>query len=531
MKKRLLAMLLTASMAVSMTACGGDSESTAEGSATAAGVTYKNEIQIAVNSEPPSMDPHMSVSISTRETGRYIWECLFELNSQYQATPQLCESVEHSDDNKTWTFYLRKGVKFHNGDEMTADDVVASLNRWARYSSAAKNMITADEQFTKVDDNTVQLVLTKPNLFVPETLANPTQFSAIMPQESVEAAGDGAVVDYIGTGPMTFVEWRENQSMKLQKFAEYCPPDMPIDGAAGDRTVSVESAVINFVTDAATRLAGAQSGQYDVAVKINYDNLAQLESMDSINIVQDIEGTFFLCFMKNEGSIFYNNPKLRQAIAMGIDIDEIMAAAVPAEGYCEIIPSYLTSEQSDWFTGDAGSDVYNTKDTAKAKALIAEAGYDGTPLRMVTTQSRPTMYNASLVLQQQLEALGFTVDLQVYDWAAFLEHNATEEYTDLYVTNYPPASMPAIEPYLMPTGAGHANDEHLTELFDQMKACKTQEEAKAIWADAQSYCLNEYVPIVKLADHMNVNAVQSTVENFDSFLSFCLWGDVKVREK
>lgn len=160
----LLSALLSASVlsACTNTASSDGSSASSEASdpaASSVAEAAKKDLQIACTSEPQSMDPHMSSSVSTRQIGRYIYEGLFELDSNYNPKPQLCESYTISDDNTEYTFKLRQGVKFHNGEEMKAADVVASLNRWASYNASAQKAITNGEQFYGIDDYTVGIKL------------------------------------------------------------------------------------------------------------------------------------------------------------------------------------------------------------------------------------------------------------------------------------------------------------------------------------------------------------------------------------
>lgn len=145
--KRLLSILLAAVMCLSVTACGGGSADTgADGSKTA---TVSDVLKVAMAVNPPTLDPWLSTAAAVRDTNRGIYEGLFELDENLEPKEQLCESYTVDADYKEWTFKLRQGVKFHNGDEMKAEDVVASLNCWAANNVAAPSVITAGEKFEK----------------------------------------------------------------------------------------------------------------------------------------------------------------------------------------------------------------------------------------------------------------------------------------------------------------------------------------------------------------------------------------------
>src|SRR5699024_212914 len=154
------------------------------------------------------IDPPVKSEKETRRTTKAVYKALVGTNEKGQPVPYLAESIDVTDDNKTYTFHLREGVTFHNGEEMTAEDVVASMNRWKGNATGAKNII-GDDEFTIVDDYTVELTLTTPSALVPALIAE-ERLAAIMPKELVEGAGQEPVSEIIGTGPFKFEEWKQD---------------------------------------------------------------------------------------------------------------------------------------------------------------------------------------------------------------------------------------------------------------------------------------------------------------------------------
>ena len=122
----------------------------------------------------------------------------------------LAESYEVSDDGMVYTFKLRQGVKFHNGEEMKADDVVASMNRWLELSAKANTLI-GGSVFEEVDDYTVKMTANQASSDIIMILASPIQFAAIYPKEVVESASEEGIKEYIGTGPYKLAEWKQDQ--------------------------------------------------------------------------------------------------------------------------------------------------------------------------------------------------------------------------------------------------------------------------------------------------------------------------------
>src|SRR5699024_4914193 len=129
------------------------------------------ELKVAINAQPPSMDPQMTTATATRDVARLVFESLLVLNDNFEPVPFLAEDIK-VEDNKKFIFYLRKGVKFHNGDEMKAEDVVASMNRWKENENKAKKVI-GDSEFKEIDEYTVELELKEASSLALGIMATP----------------------------------------------------------------------------------------------------------------------------------------------------------------------------------------------------------------------------------------------------------------------------------------------------------------------------------------------------------------------
>src|SRR5699024_642386 len=239
------------------------------------GGNVSGELRVAHNAQPPTLDPHMTTAGVTSDMSRIAFETLLTVDFDYQPMPMLAESVEESDENKVFTFHLREGVTFHNGKEMTAEDVVASMNRWLERSGVASEAF-GNASFEEVDEYTVVLELEESSSIALDVLASKEQFAAIMPKEVIDEADAEGVKDLIGTGPYEFVEWKHDQYVHFTKFDDYQSVDVPADGLGGKKEALVKDIYFDIVTDASTRVAGIQSGEYDIAFAIPFESYAQL---------------------------------------------------------------------------------------------------------------------------------------------------------------------------------------------------------------------------------------------------------------
>lgn len=231
------------------------------------------ELKLASDAQPPTLDPHFTNSGVTSEVSRNIYETLLSLDASREISPGLASAWEVSEDGRVVKFTLRDGVTFHNGAPLTADDVVASLERWSRLSIPGKQSFS-EATWTALDEKTVELRVPQASYKILYALANfEGQISAIMPKGILEAAGDDTpVAEIIGTGSYKVVEWVTDQHIILERFDDYNNVGTPASLYSGDRTPEFERVLYEYVPDDATRLYGLQTGQYDVNMALPFDN-------------------------------------------------------------------------------------------------------------------------------------------------------------------------------------------------------------------------------------------------------------------
>lgn len=484
---------------------------------------YKDEIHVAITAQPPTLDSAMTVSQVALDVAGNIFETLYTLNADYEPTPMLAESVEVSDDQKTYTFKLREGVKFHNGKEMTSEDVVASMNRWLEKSSRAK-MLLAGAKFEAQDPYTVVLNLENPASDVLIIMSSQANFPAIMPKEIIESAPAEGIKEYIGTGPFKFKEWKQDQYIHLVKYEDYQPVAAEPSGFSGKKEAFVNDVYYHFVTDHSTRIAGIQTGEYDIADSIPTENYEQLQSMDNIKLYTFVDGTLTMFMNTNEGPLA--DVKMRQALNAAFNMDEIMMAAYANEEVYTLHPGYMNPNQKQWAT-DAGKEVYNQADLEKAKALLEEAGYNGEPITLLTTPDYAEMYTATTVVQEQLRQLGVNVKIESFDFPTFLETKNDWKKWDIFITSNGYQLTPPQLLAVNPDWAG-LNDPKVAESLTAIRSASTPKEAKAEWEKLQGY-LYEILSSTAIGQYSSIVATTDKLEGFEVFEGPIVW-NTKVLE-
>ena len=512
MKRNMLARVAALSMcaALFLAGCGSDSKSedkkTSSGT-TAAASTAKEELHVAISANPPSLDPQSINSNIVGGIGIHVYESLFAMNENYEPMPVLAESYEVSDDGMVYTIKLRQGVKFHNGEEMTADDVVASMNRWLEVSAKANTLI-GGSTFEKVDDYTVNLKANQASSDIIMILASPIQFAAIYPAEVVESATADGIDEYIGTGPYKVAEWKQDQYVKLEENADYAPAEGEASGLAGKKQAATNTLYFDVVTDTATRIAGVQNGQYDIAEEIPADNYEELSKDENLKMSVERGGTLNLFLNTTEGIMADVN--MRQAILAALNCDDICMASYGNPDLYEVNASWSVPTDAQWGT-DAGKEYYNQNDVEKAKELLKKAGYNNEKIVLVTTPDYAEMYNATLVVQEQLKNAGINAEVESYDFSTFMEHRADPKQFSMFITSNSYNMLP-IQLSVLDKGWAGLNAQEVTDGIQKIRSAASDEEAAKAWQDLQTFLYEDGAATV-IGHYTGISAMSNSVEN------------------
>ncbi|QVL36615.1 ABC transporter substrate-binding protein [Aminirod propionatiphilus] len=374
-------------------------------SASAAETSYKESLLWGVNAEASSLDPATSKDTVTHMMMYQIYDALVkEAPGDYnRLVPGLAESWEFSDDNKTVTFHLRKGVKFHNGDTMTADDVLFSLQR-SLESSYSSGISGAIDHFEKVDDGTVACVLKYPYSPILDVLSNMT--FAIASKRAVEEA-QASGVDFArnpcGTGAYRMVTWKSGDVLVLERFDDY------YGGPA-----AIKNLTYKLVPDAASGAIALEDGTLDCYYLVAATDYNYLKGLDHIAYVEcPGVGLHHITFNVTQG--VFADKRVRQAVAYVLNRDDVVLGG--AEGYA-VVANCLAPTSVFGYLDDF---QWYGQDLEKAKALLAEAGYpDGFDV-VFSMQGSPTYMKPAEVVQDQLRKIGINVTFDKMERAAYLE--------------------------------------------------------------------------------------------------------------
>lgn len=508
---KLLALLLAISML--LTLCG---------TAAVAEEEYKDTINIADNDEGASYDLHKDSSVNVRNMLRgTVMEQLVTLKSNGEVAPELCESYEVNDTSSEFVFHLRKGVKFHNGKEMTSADVVASLNRWLESFSTARKMV-GDARFQADDDYTVSIKLENSAIMFPDMMAGAAQAAVIYPTESIEAVDEttGFIPkEYIiGTGPYKFTEWAVNQYIRLDRFDDYAPygdPDAELDGLWGYKHAYTKTLMYWIVKDAATRYNGLMTGEYDFIIKVTDDYIPALEADDNYTVYSQQTGMINLVWNKRSTDKYLR--LAFQAIANADDLNTVNYGSLYDNDPC-----FMEKDQPGWYT-TAGSEYFCQNDVEKAKEYMAQSSWDvSKPIRILVSKGGHAE-DMLLILEQQVAPLGVTFELNITDRSTLTQLRNDDTAYDAYFTTFSSVAVPSLRLFLDATYAGWSEDEHLQELMTAMTTAGTKEEAFAAWEQVQEYCYADYCPNLMMGHFHQAAACTSKLTGYNVFLTTNFW--------
>lgn len=489
------------------------------------------KLVVALNTDLASLDLMFGSATINRDLMGHVYEYLFTMGDGNVYIPDLAEDMEISDDGKTFTIILRQGVMFHNGDEMTADDVLASMERWRRMTQRGDSILSDLDSVTATDDYTIELVFTESNGGFLYGIGHYGGLFGVFPQKIVEkhydeSAGEDPdsqitdVADAIGTGPYMVTEWVPDRSLVMARFEDYSARDEPVNGRGGMRHAYVDEIEFIPVPDPTTRLNGLIAGEYHLAYDLAPAQYEQVES--DPNLVSYIikPGTKAVAvFNKQKGP--FTDQKLRQAVLAATDPIEVMTGAVDNPKFYATIASLAGPEWEFWYT-EEGAENYGNRDVERAKQLVAETEYKGEPLRWITTREQDYMYRAALVAQQQWADAGINIELVVSDWPTVLTNREDPDAYEIFSTGIGFSGDPLGTSAYTSNWPGWTTSEGIIGAYDALIRETDEDTRKELWIDLQR-AFYEEVPYIQFGERYAFRAARAEVKGFTGQQDFMVW--------
>ena len=460
-------------------------------------------LKLAMIGEPPTLDTHTTTATIAYQIAWHIFETLYTYDKQYAPIPYLAEGHTVADGGRRYTITLRKGVKFHNGKELTAADAAASITRWGRLHTTGKTLFKTIEAVEAKDPFTLVIHLKEPSGSLLYALAGPTVL--IHPKSVLDAAGDQPIKEYVGTGPFRFVEHKADRHIRLARFKDYVARTDPPDGLGGKRTAWVDEIRFMPVPDVAVRIAGVESGEYHFGQTLKPDQYDRLKGNAKIELAIVKPGAWITAVPNHKLGVMTNR-KVRQALQAVLDMDAVMTGALGHKAFFRIDGALYFPEQG-LFHSQTGVTAYNLKNKERARTLLKEAGYTGAPVRWITTKEYDYMYNSAVVAKQQMEDVGFKVDLQVLDWATVVQRRNKPELWDVFTTGITFSPDPALSANLQCNWPGWWCHEEKERLLAELLRESDPRKRRTIIERIQTVFYDD-VGRIKMGDFFSLHATR-----------------------
>jgi len=378
------------------------------------------------------LDPITTTAYITRNHGYMVYDTLFATDAKFQIQPQMVDKWTLSADKLTYTFTLRDGLKFHDGQPVRSADCIASLERWAKRDALGQKLTQSVDGWTAVNDKTFRLKLKKP---FPRTLDALGKLSAvvpfIMPERIAKTDPFQNITEAIGSGPFKFVkeEWVPGNKVVYVKNTDYVPRKEPPSWAAGGKVVKVDRVEWIYIPDSATAAAALNAGEADWWEQLPPDLIPLLRKNKDVR-VENIDPLGSLGILRfNFLHPPFNNQKMREAVLAVLDQKDYAIAIAGDEKNGHPCYSFFTCGTP--LSTEAGAEKLKGKrDFERAKKLIQEAGYKGEKIVIITATDQPIVQAQSLLTSETLRKLGLNVDLQAGDWGTLITRRTSKEPVD-----------------------------------------------------------------------------------------------------
>jgi len=431
----------------------------------------KDSVVLAMTLEPPGLDPTAGAASAIAEIVQYnVFETLTKINSDGSVSPLLAESWEVSPDLKTYTFKLRKGVKFHNGEPFNAKAVKFSFERAGAEKSTNKDKRTfaSMDSVAAIDDQTV-VILNK--ALDPDFLFLMGQATAIIVEPK---SVDSNATKPVGTGPYQLTAWNKGSSVTLSKW----------DGYRSAAAIKIKKATFRFISDPAAQVAALLAGDVDAFPRVTPRSVSQFKTNAKFQVLINGSRAKTILAINNKKKPL-DDVRVRRAIAAAIDRKAVIEGA--GDGYGAPIGSHYVPGAF----GYVDTTSINPYNLEKAKALLAEAGIK-TPLELsLRLPPAPYARQGGEVVAAQLAKVGIIAKIENVEWAQWLSGTYTNKAYDLTIISH-------VEPFDLGNFAkpgyywGYESPQ-FNALFDRIQNAPRAADRAKLLGDAQRMLANDCV--------------------------------------
>src|ERR1700726_3304902 len=460
-------------------------------------------ITAVMHSDLRVIDPGITTAYITRDHGYMVYDTLLAEDANFKIQPQMAD-WKVSDDKLTYTFTLRDGLKWHDGTQVTAEDCVASLKRWGKNDGMGQKLMDLTASIEAPDAKTIVLKLKEPSGLVLESIGKPSSLVPfMMPKRLAETPPGQQIKEQIGSGPFKFVQAEFQPGVKAvyEKNKDYVPRKEAPSWTSGAKVVKVDRVEWITMADAQTAVNALQSGDIDFMENPSWDILPVLSANPDLKVETLNKLGFQTVGRMNFLFPPFDNVKVRRAALMALNQKDVLDALVGNPEYYQICGAFFVCG-TPLATEEGSEPLVKGNGMAAAKKLLAESGYDGTPIVIMAPGDVVTLKAQPIVAAQLLRDAGFKVDVQATDWQTVVSRRAGQKSPkeggwNMFFTNWVGADVmnPIVNFSIGGRGKnggwlGWAGDGQKQQLKDAYARSSLPEQQKRIAPDIQkeAYC-------------------------------------------
>ncbi|WP_206020369.1 ABC transporter substrate-binding protein [Rhodovarius crocodyli] len=443
--------------------------------ATAAGVSAPSLVQAQANrvvkyvprGDTPVLDPIWTTAYQTRDHAFLVFDTLFGLDAKFQPQPQMLEAAGTENDGKLWTLRLRPGLRFHDGSPVLAKDCVASIRRWGARDTFGQTLLGLTDELSAPDDRTIRFRLKAPFPLLPYALGKASpNICVMMPERLALTDPNTRVTEMVGSGPYRFLVNEQVQGAKLVygKFDQYVPRESGTpEWTSGPKRANFERVEMHVIPDSGTAAAALAAGEVDWWWAPEADLIPLLRRNRQV-VVREVDPTGLIGTLRlNQTVAPFNNPAIRRAILGAVDQADFMTAVAGTD------PEMWRKDVGIFCPGtpmasDAGMEVLTRpRDLAASRKALADAGYNGEKVVLLSTTNIPILKAVSDVAADLFQRLGMNLDNQQMDWGTVVQRRVSKNAPEqggwsAFGTFWGGLDMfdPAVHAFLRGTGANAA---------------------------------------------------------------------------
>ncbi len=491
-------------------------------------------LRFVPHSDLKILDPIWTTAYVVRNHGYMVYDTLFGMDDKGEIKPQMVDTYTLSDDKLTWTMTLRDGLMWHDNQPVTTADIIPSIKRWGAKDSMGQKMMSFVASLEAKDDKTFEIKLKEPTGLVLLALGKPSSnVPFMMPKRIAETDPNRQIEEFVGSGPFVFKrdEWVPGSKLVYTKFEGYKPRSEPPSGTTGGKVVKIDRVEWRPIRDHQQAVNALLAGEVDYIEAPPHDLHPLIKKSKDVYMFNWNPLGSQYTFRFNVLHKPFDNPKIRQAVLHAFNQEDFLKATVGSEEYYKVCKGLFICGTP--FGTEVGFEDMLESNFKKARELLAEAKYDGTPVVLMQSTDNQSLTNLAPVAKSLMERAGFKVDMQSMDWQTVVARRVKKDPPEAggwhaFLTSWVAGDL------LNPVMAGFVNtacdkamfgcpcDEQIEKLRDDFAKEVDPAKQKAI-VEALQKRVAEYPTHVHLGQFYNHGAIRNNVKGIVQAPAPVLW--------